>query len=251
MKILVTFAVDAEFAPWRSLRLFKRIDTGMDADAYQVEINGSQVCVLLTGIGGDKSWVEATKLIWNLDVDMCISSGLAGGLRAEHVLGEVVVARQVEATSRRRTIECDQEMVALALRCGAKDVQLMYSTDHVVISAIEKNELGKVADVVDMESGDILYEAAAFGARVVAVRAVSDSSQEDLPIDFNRVVTKEGDVSITRVLGEVARRPSVLPSLVRFGKQTRAAAEKLAEVLDRYIELLAAMNSVSAEKAAS
>ena len=40
----------------------------------------------------------------------------------------------------------------------------MYSSDHVVGSAVEKTELGKIADVVDMESGEILYEAIAFGA---------------------------------------------------------------------------------------
>ena len=251
MKILVTFAVDDEFAPWRRLRPFQRLDLGMDGDAYRADVNGLQVCVLLTGIGGEKPWVEATKLIWNLDVDMCISSGLAGGLKPHHVLGEVVVARQVESTSWKHRIYCDREMVDEALHCGAKEVQLMYSTDHIVINAAEKNELGQIADAVDMESGDILYEATAFGARVVAIRAISDSSDENLPIDFNRVVTKEGDVSISRVLGEVARRPRVLPSLVRFGRQSRYSAQKLAVVLDRYIECLAALKSVSTEKAAT
>jgi hypothetical protein len=120
----------------------------------------------------------------------------------------------------------------------------------VIVDANEKIELGRIADVVDMESGDVLYEARAFGARVVAIRAVSDSSDKDLPIDFNRVVNNEGDVSIPRVLGEVLKRPTALPSLMKFGRQSRAAAEKLAIVLDRYVECLAASN-ISSEKVAS
>ncbi len=250
MKVLVTFAVDDEFAPWRKLRTFQRIEEEKDVEAYRSSVGDLEICALLTGIGGEKAWVNATRLIWNLDVDICISSGLAGGLRPEHKVGEVVVARQVEATQWKRRMDCDEDMVGAAIQCGAKGVQLMYSTDHVVVSAAEKSELGKVADVVDMESGEILYEAMAFGARVIAIRAISDSSEEDMPIDFNRVVNKEGDVSIPRVLGEVLKRPTSLPSLMRFGRQSRAVAEKLAGFLDRYVECLAAKN-VSAQKAVS
>lgn len=250
MKVLVTFAVDDEFAPWRRLRNFQRIEEEKDVEAYRSSVGGLEICALLTGIGGKKAWVNATRIIWGGDIDLCISSGLAGGLRAEHLVGEVVVARQVEAMSWKLRLPCDSDMVEMAIRSGAKEVQLMYSVDRVIVDANEKNELGKIADVVDMESGDILYEARAFGGRVVAIRAVSDSSDEDMPIDFNRVVTKDGDVSIRRVLGEIIKRPSTLPSLVRFGRQSRAAAEKLAVVLDRYVECLAVSN-ISREKVAS
>lgn len=250
MKVLVTFAVVDEFAPWRKLRHFQRIEEEKEVEAYRSRIGNLEVCVLLTGIGGKKAWVNATRIIWGGDVDLCISSGLAGGLRAEHLVGEVVVARQVEATSWKLRLPCDPGMIETAVRSGAKEVQLMYSVDRVIVDANEKNELGRIADVVEMESGDVLYEARAFGARVVAVRAISDSSREDMPIDFNRVVTNEGDVSIPRVLGEVLKRPTALPSLVKFGRQSRTAAEKLAIFLDRYVECLSASNILS-EKVAS
>lgn len=250
MKVLVTFAVEDEFAPWRKLRNFQRIEEEEDVEAYRSSAGGVEICALLTGIGGKKAWVNATRIIWGGDVDLCISSGLAGALRAEHLVGEVVVAREVEATSWKIRLSCDAGMVEMAIRSGAKAIQLMYSADRVIGGSAEKNELGKFADVVDMESGDIVYEAMAFGARSVAIRAISDSWDEEMPIDFNRVVTKDGDVSIPRVLGEVMKRPGALPSLMRFGRQSRAAAEKLAVVLDRYVECLAASN-IASEKVVS
>jgi nucleoside phosphorylase len=250
LKVLVTFAVDDEFAPWRKLRKFQRIEEEKDVEAYRSSAGGLEICALLTGIGSETALVSATRIIWGGDVDMCVSSGLAGGLKAQHLVGEVVVAREVDRASTKRRVICDPEMIDMAIRCGAKEVQLMYSADRVVVSAAEKNELGKFADVVDMESNNILFEAQAFGGRVIAIRAISDCSEEDMPIDFNRVVTKDGDVSIPRVLGEVMKRPGALPSLVRFGRQSRAAAEKLAVVLDRYVECLAASN-ISSEKVAS
>jgi nucleoside phosphorylase len=250
LKVLVTFAVDDEFAPWRKLRNFQRIEEEKEVEAYRFTLGGLEICALLTGIGGKKAWVNATRIIWGGEVDLCISSGLAGSLRVEHLVGEVVVAREVEGMSWKLRLPCDAGMVEMAVRSGAKEVQLVYSVDRVIVDANEKSELGRIADVVDMESGDVLYEARAFGARVVAIRAISDASDEDMPIDFNRVVSNEGDVSIPKVLGEVLKRPTSLPSLVRFGRQSRAAAEKLAIVLDRYVETLAASN-ITSEKVAS
>jgi hypothetical protein len=100
-----------------------------------------------------------------------------------------------------------------------------------------------------METADVLFEAAALGARTIAIRAISDSVEEDLPMDFNRVVTGNGDVSIPRVLGQIARHPAALPALVKFGKQSRAAAEKLAAFLDCYLESLAETLLATASKA--
>jgi adenosylhomocysteine nucleosidase len=147
LKVLVTFAVEDEFAPWRKLRSFQRMEDEEDVEAFSCAVGGLDICVLLTGIGGEKALVNATKLIWNVDVDICISSGLAGGLRPEHLLGEIVVAREVETIPKLQRIQCDQELVELAMRVGGKAVGLMHSADHVVVNSSEKNELGKMADV--------------------------------------------------------------------------------------------------------
>ena len=250
MKVLVTFAVDDEFAPWRKLRNFQRIEKEKNINVYRSSVSGLEVWVLLTGIGSDVARASATTIIWGGDVDICISSGLAGALRPQYLVGDVVVAHEVMAVSGNGGVECDAQLLKLAIQCGAKEVQTMHSVDHVVVSAAGKKDLAKAADVVDMESCDILFEARAFGGRVIAIRAISDSSEEDMPIDFNRVVTEEGGVSIPRVLAEVVKRPGALPSLVRFGRQSRASAEKLAEVLERYVECLAA-SALSSEKVAS
>jgi adenosylhomocysteine nucleosidase len=109
----------------------------------------------------------------------------------------------------------------------------------VIGLASEKRELGKVADAVEMESGEVLHEASAFGARVIAIRGISDIVDEDLPLDFNKVVTSVGEVSLPRVLGEVARHPLSAPALVRFGKRSRMAAERVAAFLDHYVEAVA------------
>ena len=250
MRILVTFAVDAEFAPWRKRRRFEKLSRA-DMDCYSTTVADAEINVLLTGIGGKKAWVESTKALWDADVDLCISSGLAGGLRPEHRPGEILAAESVYAAESKTLVSCNSALLDVAASCGAKIVKCFHSADHVVVRAEEKCRLGLKADAVEMESGDVLYEAAAFGAKGIAVRGISDAAEADLPLDFNRVTTDAGDVSMARVLGQVALNPGTVPSLIRFGQQSRLAAEKLAAFLDRYIQRLTVVDTVRRSDGAS
>jgi adenosylhomocysteine nucleosidase len=235
MRILVTFAVEAEFAPWRRARQFVKRTNG-SMEYFVARIGDANVNVVLTGVGGKSAWLETTRIVWGGDIDICVSSGLAGALRAEYQLGDILAAKEVQAVSWKRIVASDTRLIQLAEEHGARAVGSFYSADRVIGSASEKRELGRVADAVEMESGEVLYEASVFGAKVIAIRGISDAVDEDLPLDFNRVMTQAGEVSIPKVLGEVVRHPTSVPALVRFGKQSRTAAEKLGVFLDRYLE---------------
>jgi adenosylhomocysteine nucleosidase len=91
-----------------------------------------------------------------------------------------------------------------------------------------------------MESFEILVAANDAGIPAVAVRAISDTSEEPLPLDMNEIFSDEGRLSIARVAGQVALHPQALPGLVRLGQQSKKAAESLAQFLDRYIARIAA-----------
>ena len=248
MRVLVTFAVEAEFAPWRKRRGFERIAKGK-VQFYRARVDHSEVNVLLTGVGGKNAWLEAMKVIWG-EVDICISSGLAGALRPGYHRGDVLAAKEVQAVDGKRVVAADRQLVRLAEEHGACAVDSFYSADHVIGLAAEKRELGRRADAVDMESAEVLYETVALGARGIAIRGISDAADEDLPLDFNRVMTSTGEVSVLRVLGEIVRHPLSTVALVRFGNQSRAAAEKLAAFLDRYVQAVASSMSTIAGAAA-
>ncbi len=242
MKILVTFALGAEFAPWRRLRDFVPVKFG-DSAFYRTQAGNAEVAVFLTGAGAKVMGLFMDLLAAGPGFDVCISSGLAGALRPEHLPGEVLAARSVcrpvaRADLASERIRCDSDLLEGAGQCGAKIVEQFYTSDRIVAATREKARLGEFADAVEMESFDILREAGAWGTRAVAVRAVSDALDHDLPLDFNRVLTPRGEVSIARILGEVARTPRSLPALLRFGRQSRRAAEHLVRFLDVYVEAL-------------
>jgi adenosylhomocysteine nucleosidase len=244
MKILVTFALESEFAPWRAMHDFRSGTWGV-LQAHFAEIGGADVGVVLTGAGPKQAAFTASAAIRSESdsISLCISSGLAGGLKDAYEIGHVLAAKSVfseapHADLPSHVLDSSPALVAFAGECGATIVDQFYSAQHVVGRSEEKRHLGKVADAVEMESFEIMHEAAAFGIPTVPIRAISDLAIEDLPLDMDGVFNEEGRVSIPRVLGQVALHPGSLPDLMKLGNQGKRAAESLAQFLDRYVPML-------------
>jgi adenosylhomocysteine nucleosidase len=248
MRVLVTFAVETEFAPWRRRHKFELLKKE-PRSFYQAKIGDLDVGVLLTGIGEGSSAAVMGEMMSD-DLAFCISSGLAGALRQEHRVGDVLVPRELRFNQLHTDLDgdlvpCDPDLARLAAGCGAKRVQEFLTVDRILVTASEKSALGGAADAADMESFAVVKEAYAWGVRPVVVRAISDVADEDLPLDFNRTLSQKGDVRVSKVLSELRRKPQALPALVRFAQQSRRAADSLADFLDKYIPALSSFPTQS------
>ncbi len=244
MKILVTFALENEFAPWRATRKFRPGRWG-EADVYSAEVGYAEVGVVLTGAGPRQAHLQAAKVLGSdpESINLCISSGLAGALKSAYQVGQVLAARAVRTEAEVTDSYSNPQtgsapLLSFAAECGATVVNQFYSAERVVGRAEEKRHLGEHSDAVEMESFEVLLEAAAYGVPAVAIRAISDAVDDDLPLDMNRIFTDEGQVSIPRVLGQVALHPTSVPDLVRLGQNSKAAAESLADFLDKYVAII-------------
>jgi adenosylhomocysteine nucleosidase len=244
MRVLVTFAVDAELAPWRKLRHFTSIDYD-GLQLWRTSIGNVEVTALLTGVGAPSS-AQAMGLMMNMAdhnkyFDVCISSGLAGALCDNLTVGDVIapkslIAEKGRANSPNDELKVDEELRKLALETGAVNANCLFTSDRLLVKASQKSACSSRAQLVDMESFDIVQEAYAWGARAVVVRAISDSAKEDLPIDFSATLAKNHQISVSKILLELLKHPLALPSLVRFGKQSQEAAGRLARFLDAYVQ---------------
>jgi len=244
MRILVTFALENEFAPWRSMRKFRRGFWGRTEIQF-TEIGGSDVGVILTGVGPAHVARRLSEVMRNETdgLSVCICSGLAGALKPEYGIGQVLAARSVLSEHAKQLtrglLESSRALISFASDCGATVVDRFYTTARVVTTSEEKLALSEMAEAVDMESFEVLHGAASTGIPAVAIRAISDVADEDLPLDLNRVFTGAGAVSVPRVLGQVTLHPGAVPGLMKLGQQSKRAAESLAQFLDRYVAMLA------------
>jgi|SRR5208283_3355890 len=240
MRVLVTFAVEAEFAPWRRRHAFRRKESvrgsrraGSDV-WYSSRIDDLKLDVYLTGVG----WKGPTAVFSALlkeKPDLCISSGLAGGLRPELKSGEIVVAREALSLDGGKKSRSRPLLVELAEETGATPVNFFLTNTQIVCRAQAKQSLAGLGDVVEMESFHVLSRAREQHVPALAIRAISDTVGEDLPLDFGRSMGGDGQISYGKLLLQVGRRPHKIPAMMRFGKRSEKAAQNLADFLDKYI----------------
>src|SRR5271169_759753 len=134
MRILVTFAVEAEFAPWRAGREFIP-QSAQGLKLWKRVMGSSEVYVILTGIG-ENSAITVDLMMrmagGSRYFDFCVSSGLAGALRANYHLSDIVVAKLLRANSVHADLgqdwlETDKQLVELAVARGAKLAEAFFT----------------------------------------------------------------------------------------------------------------------------
>jgi nucleoside phosphorylase len=247
MNILITLAVEQEFAPWRKLwREWQ--ESASAAGAFEWVTGENRVCVVLTGMSCRKPWQEAARKCAGGGFDICISSGLAGGLDPGLHCGDIVVADAVQRADGLSPIPCDAELVELAASSGARVAGNFFSSRRVLVTKEEKAAARRFGEAVEMESWSVLetMRQPAWAVRSVAIRAISDEAGEDLPLDFNERVTPNGEADIASIAASVARQPSRVPALIRFASRSKEAAGRLAKFLDNYTRMLASKSAVQA-----
>src|ERR1700734_2961130 len=98
MKVLITFALANEFAPWRKLRRFERVSGDAWDPTYTATIGECEVRVVVTGAG---RFAAQRSLAHAFDdaPEVCIASGLCGGLKSSYAPGDVLGARRSSTDS--------------------------------------------------------------------------------------------------------------------------------------------------------
>ena len=243
MKILVTFAIDAEFAPWRDLRRFRKTIINADhysggRDVYEAHMSSGDVWVIFTGIGIHSFDFEGACCFVDAGLDAVISSGFAGALKDKLPVEQVIVPTKIGTLRDATGLAASPGLAQAARRRGARAIETLLTADHIIATQEEKSRLATFGDAVDMESFHVVSRFTEQKIPVAVVRAISDRFDEDLPVNFGRVLTPDGHVKPGALVCELLDHPTKIPSLVRFGQQSRNAAKSLAFFLDGFVGAL-------------
>jgi adenosylhomocysteine nucleosidase len=210
MSTLICFALNEEAASFR---------TGLR--------RGHPVSILLTGIGrqnAEKSLREFLAGGASVPPDLVLTCGFAGGLNPDLKLGDIIFETS------------DETLRAKLLGAGAKPLKF-FCADRIATTVAEKKKLRAEtgADAVEMESAAIHAVCREHGIPCATVRVISDTANEDLPLDFNALSTPDKNLDFGKLFLAIARSPGKIPALMQLQKKTRFAAEQLAGVLEKII----------------
>lgn len=181
----------------------------------------NQVRVLLTGMGPAAARVAFLRALDRERPDRVFTCGFAGGLNPGLSAGTVLYETG------------DADLADRLRRAGAIPGRI-HCAPRVAVTrdekAILRRDLG--ADAVEMESGVIRRLCDEQGIRSATVRVISDTADEDLPLDFNELITPDGRLRLGGVIARVLLRPSRIGALLKLQRQTAAAARALARCLE-------------------
>ena len=205
-KVLVCFALKQEARPFR-----------------QLVAGRSDARVILVGMGKRNAERAIRAALAEERPDLVLTCGFAGGLRPDLAMGTVVFA-----------IDPETGLEPALLAAGAKPARF-HCAERVIVTAAEKQALHEStrADVVEMESEPIRAVCHQQKIPSATVRVILDTANEDLPLDYNQLMTPDQRMSYGKLALALAKSPGKVGTLLRLQKQAAAAASKLAEVLAR------------------
>ena len=165
---------------------------------------------------------------------MVILAGLAGGLSETCPAGSAqVVDRVMDALTGEDWTPTSPD--AGIDRPGTGSCVLV-STDAAVLTSRDKLALAERtgAQLVDLESAAFARSAVAAGWRWAVVRGVSDGWDTDLPRDIDLWIDGVGRARRGQVAAAIARRPWLMPSVLRLHHRSVEAMGEVARVILRF-----------------
>lgn len=180
----------------------------------------------LTGMGAGNASRAIKRALKDFKPKAIISAGFAGGLKPELRRGTVVFDSEDE-------LGISDQLSDL----GAKQASF-HCSKRVVITTVEKSLLRDQtgADAVEMESSIIRAACRSAGIPSATIRVISDAADEDLPLDFNALMTLDCRIQWSKLAGAILRSPSLIGRLIEFQRHTERAAQQLGRVLEEVVK---------------
>lgn len=192
-----------------------------EASAFKQGMAGHPtVSILITGMGRENSRRALRERLKEMTPAFVLSCGFAGGLNPGLSIGDVIFTTEDPGLQAR-------------LQAAKASPARFHCAMRIATTVADKAQLRRDtgADAVEMESAAFEEICRERGWRLATVRVISDSAGDELPLDFNQLSRPDWSLDYGKLAWTVARAPGKIPALLRLQKNSRLAAERLAEVL--------------------
>ncbi len=194
-------------------------------------------CLLITSGMGSKRAFEATQRLIDLDHPAyLISFGIAGAVRADLQIGDVVMATQnciLEANSPVKyqplAVLQDSTRGIIEKALDARQVHLYLGT--AITTGGEQSILDSTTlmyPILEMETAGIAQATGAVGIPLMVLRSISDGPWAPIPFNPASVMDEENNLLPGRLMLECFRRPRILFQFGGMIRNSLRAAENAA-----------------------
>lgn len=225
-------------APWKRF-------TAHGLPMYRLSPAGTECVLVESGMGADRAAGATEALLAAFSPRYLVSFGIAGAVEPDIHIGDVIVARHVASFEHgdlgqgRALASLSQEAHRAAGRATeSRDARLYLGT--AITTAGPQPSLSKLGalthPILEMETAAIARVAEEHGTPLLSIRSVSDAPEEPIPMPFEYLIDERGALRIGRIVGELLRHLSLLPRLIRVGRNGAKASENAAVVVAAILE---------------
>ena len=229
MKIGIIGAMEVEVKELREMMENPQAQTVAGMTFYQGTIKGKEVVVVRSGIGKVNAGICSQILVDRYQVEGIINTGIAGSLRNEINIGDIVLAtvavqHDVDATGFGyplgeipqmgiKEFPADEKLRALAEECSKKanpDIQVfcgrVASGDQFISNKEKKNWIQDNFDAycTEMEGAAIAQAAYLNNIPYLVVRAISDKADDSANMDYSEFEAKAVENSVRLMAAMIA-----------------------------------------------
>jgi adenosylhomocysteine nucleosidase len=247
--VLIFVAFKAEFYPIRARLSDRGATPDSDLDGYQGRIAGVPVTLAVTGMGMRRSRISAAKAMDSLAaIDLIVTSGVAGGLRDDLTVGQVVLSERLltcrDDFQPEQSINSPSEWIhrlvtALAASGISHAAGPTMTSRRPIMTTADKQRaylLSGGAISVDMESAVIALEAERRGLPFVCMRTILDTAGED--VVGARLIDQNGRVPPLAAAKTLITNPRIIIGVARMLRNLRLATHSLASALEAVLPRL-------------
>jgi adenosylhomocysteine nucleosidase len=244
-------AMPQEIAPLlRRLKGYRREKVN-GFNLYRAVLQGVPLVLVESGMGPKHASAATETLIAHASPGMILNFGFGGAVLPGIGIGDVVVAERVllmEAGNLTEAPQPDADLSGLLLQSlSASNLPATSGTFITAAAIMNKKEVaGKVPaglrhPTLEMETAAVLLTAQRAAVPVVALRGISDAADEELEFSLEEFCDANLNIRLPRVLACVARKPKIIPQLLRLSRNTKRAGNTLALAVEVALKALVQM----------
>lgn len=180
----------------------------------------------ITGMGRDNAEAAIAAALEEIHPKLVLTCGFAGGLNPILKSNEIVFSAD------------DGSPIYDSLKQAGATPVTFFCARRVAITSEEKQRLwrGMGSDAVEMESESIRDYCRERDIPSATVRVISDTAHEDLPLDFNTLLSPAQKIHYGKLTWALVRAPFKLAELLAFQQKTVDAAKSLGEFLTKALQ---------------
>ena len=219
-------------------------------DAYRFTYGKEKILLIKSGMGLKNAAAATITLIKSAEPCLIVNFGFCGGVTPGLEVGDIIVAQRI--LMNKETLFSPQSGIveeqakritrALASTLGGKIFNVHGGTFITTAEIRSKADMARLVPswaknpVLDMETAAVARAAAKEGVPLISLRGVSDDAGEELGFSIGELTDGKMNMRIGKVIITVAKKPWIVPQLLRLAKNSREAGRNLALAMAALLE---------------